>query len=168
MIMQRKSRFLRKHANSRSGQAALEFIMTYGWAILVVLIAIAALAYFGVLSSSQFLPSKCTLQPGIACLDHKATPTTMAVQIQNSLGSDITISRLTATNCPEITPSTTPALSPTLLPNGAGASYTFGTGATTCTNSGSSKYTGQFNITYTASGSTFSHINQGEITSKIE
>jgi uncharacterized protein (UPF0333 family) len=28
------------------GQAAMEFLMTYGWAILVVLIAIGALAYF--------------------------------------------------------------------------------------------------------------------------
>ena len=40
----------------RKGQAALEFLMTYGWAILVVLAAIAALAYFGVLSPDRFLP----------------------------------------------------------------------------------------------------------------
>ena len=36
-----------KHKKS---QAAMEFLMTYGWAILVVLAAIAALAYFGVLN----------------------------------------------------------------------------------------------------------------------
>lgn len=35
---------------NRKGQAAMEFLMTYGWAILVVLAAIGALAYFGVLS----------------------------------------------------------------------------------------------------------------------
>ena len=146
---------------NRKSQAALEFIMTYGWAILVVLIAIAALAYFGVLSPSQFLPSKCTLQPGIACLDHKATPTTLAVQIQNSLGNDITISRLTASGCTEIA-----SPSPSSVSNGGTASYTF----SPCTPPGGSttKYNGQLNITYTASGSTFSHTNQGEITSKIE
>ena len=33
--------------NNRA-QAALEFLMTYGWAILVVLVSIGALAYFGV------------------------------------------------------------------------------------------------------------------------
>ena len=44
----------------KKAQAALEFLMTYGWAILVVLAAIGALAYFGVLSPSNFLPSKCT------------------------------------------------------------------------------------------------------------
>jgi len=34
----------------RKGQAAIEFLVTYGWAILIVLIAIGALAYFGVLN----------------------------------------------------------------------------------------------------------------------
>ena len=33
---------------NRKGQAAMEFLMTYGWAILIVVIAIAALAAFGV------------------------------------------------------------------------------------------------------------------------
>jgi uncharacterized protein (UPF0333 family) len=34
----------------KKSQAAMEFLMTYGWAIIVVLVAISALAYFGVLS----------------------------------------------------------------------------------------------------------------------
>ena len=45
--------------------------MTYGWAILVVLVAIGSLSYFGVLSPDKFLPSKCTLPAGIACTDFK-------------------------------------------------------------------------------------------------
>ena len=44
----------------------MEFLMTYGWAILVVLAAIGALAYFGVLSPDRFLPEKCTLPSGVA------------------------------------------------------------------------------------------------------
>jgi len=42
----------------KKSQAAMEFLMTYGWAILVVLVAIAALAYFGVLSPEKFLPDR--------------------------------------------------------------------------------------------------------------
>ena len=42
-------------------QAALEFLTTYGWAILVVLIAVGALAYFGVLDLGKFLPEKFIL-----------------------------------------------------------------------------------------------------------
>ncbi len=44
--------------NNKKGQAAMEFLMTYGWAILVVLAAIGALAYFGVLSPGNLLPER--------------------------------------------------------------------------------------------------------------
>lgn len=43
---------------TKKGQMAMEFLMTYGWAILVVLFAIGMLAYFGVLSPQKLLPQK--------------------------------------------------------------------------------------------------------------
>ena len=49
---------------NKKSQAAMEFLMTYGWAILVVIIAIGALAYFGVMSPEQFLPEKCIISTG--------------------------------------------------------------------------------------------------------
>ena len=55
----------------KKSQAAMEFLMTYGWAILVVLAAIAALAYFGVLSPEKFLPEKCLIETGITCIGSK-------------------------------------------------------------------------------------------------
>lgn len=39
-----------------SSDDAMEFLMTYGWAILVVLVAVGSLAYFGVLSPDHFVP----------------------------------------------------------------------------------------------------------------
>ena len=55
----------------RRSQAAMEFLLTYGWAILVVLVVIGALAYFGVLDPSQLFPDKCLFGPGIGtCKDH--------------------------------------------------------------------------------------------------
>lgn len=58
----------------KKGQAAMEFLMTYGWAILVVLVAIGALAYFGVLSPEKFLPDKCIVSTGsgIFCQEFNA------------------------------------------------------------------------------------------------
>ena len=68
----------------------MEFLMTYGWAILVVLAAIAALAYFGVLSPDRFLPNKCTLPSGLACLDFTVEDTgAVQVAVQNSLGFEM-------------------------------------------------------------------------------
>ena len=74
---------------SKRGQAAMEFLMTYGWAILVVLAAIGALAYFGVLSPDRFLPEKCTMPSGIACLDFTQSGDTVTLSVQNAAGFDM-------------------------------------------------------------------------------
>jgi len=140
----------------RKGQAALEFIMTYGWAILVVLVAIGALAYFGVLSPDKFLPAKCTLQAGIACLDHKATATQLVLNVQNSLGYDVTVGAVEADLCTALGSQGT-------WPNGNSATYTL-----TCSIGAVSKYTGDVNITYTNTVTGITHKNQGEIITRVE
>ncbi|MBW2965599.1 hypothetical protein KY342_00680 [Candidatus Woesearchaeota archaeon] len=86
----------------KKAQAAMEFLMTYGWAILVVLAAIGALAYFGVLKPTQFLPEKCVLAPGVACMDFKVSSNGINILISNSLGRDIEVTRITAGNCSQV------------------------------------------------------------------
>ncbi len=73
----------------KRGHAAMEFLMTYGWAILAVLITIAALAYFGVLNSARFLPESCTLFPGIACTDVTVNNVGVSLVVQNGLGQNL-------------------------------------------------------------------------------
>lgn len=73
----------------KKGQAALEFLMTYGWAIFVVMGAIAALAYFGVFNLDQFLVEKCTFSSGIVCVDHLETTGGVSIVLQNAMGIDI-------------------------------------------------------------------------------
>ncbi|MBI2664247.1 hypothetical protein HYX10_02795 [Candidatus Woesearchaeota archaeon] len=51
----------------KKAQAAMEFLMTYGWAILVVLVVIGALAYFGVLNPSSLVPERCALTLPFDC-----------------------------------------------------------------------------------------------------
>ncbi len=76
----------------KKGQAAMEFLMTYGWAILVVLVAIGALAYFGVLSPQKYLPNTCTIPNQFGCNEWKVSATDSNVQIvlQNGRGADLT------------------------------------------------------------------------------
>jgi uncharacterized protein (UPF0333 family) len=83
----------------KKAQAAMEFLMTYGWALLVVLAAIGALAYFGVLKPQQFLPEQCVLVPGVACSDFKVNSSQTVMVILNSLGRDMSITRISAGNC---------------------------------------------------------------------
>jgi len=91
---------------NKKGQAAMEFLMTYGWAILVVIAAIAALAYFGVLDPSRLLPEKCEFAAGMTCVGGKATfdagSNAVTFPIKNNLGfavnlTDVQIAGTTGT-----------------------------------------------------------------------
>ena len=80
----------------KKAQAAMEFLMTYGWAILVVLIVIGALAYFGVLSPSTLLPEKCTFPVSLTCTDHSVAQTQIILVLLNGAGRDMTVARISA------------------------------------------------------------------------
>ncbi|NYZ77328.1 hypothetical protein H0O02_03360 [Candidatus Micrarchaeota archaeon] len=55
-----------KNASSRKGQAAMEYLMTYGWAILVIVIVLAILAFY--LPTLIKTPESCLFsQPGFSC-----------------------------------------------------------------------------------------------------
>lgn len=87
---------------AKRSQAALEFLMTYGWAILVVLIVISALAYFGVLNPQRLLPSKCSMTAGFGCQNHIVNQgvggaSTVTLALSNGMGSAIQISSLELT-----------------------------------------------------------------------
>lgn len=96
---------------TKKGQAALEFLTTYGWAFLVILIMIGALAYFGVLDPERFIPQRCQIAAPFACdgenYQLSDTGTQFAVRIRNSLNKPFTISdiefrhvsNMTWTNC---------------------------------------------------------------------
>ncbi|HZX44149.1 MAG TPA: hypothetical protein VFF28_00545 [Candidatus Nanoarchaeia archaeon] len=85
----------------RKGQAAMEFLMTYGWAILVVLIAIGALAYFGVLNPEKFLPEKCVISAGsgIWCDDFSIDSSSQVrLNLKNILTDDMSSVAVTLNN----------------------------------------------------------------------
>lgn len=75
------------------GQAALEFMMTYGWAILVILAAIGALSYFGVLNPSRFTPDTCLASSPFSCQGKPimVNTTALAFSLVNGQGYAITI-----------------------------------------------------------------------------
>ncbi len=79
---------------TRKGQAAMEFLMTYGWAILVVLAAIGALAYFGVLSPDQFVPERCVIS-GFECNNHQITESQATISLINTQQSAVDINSIT-------------------------------------------------------------------------
>jgi len=70
--------------------------MTYGWAILVVLIVISALTYFGVANPTAMVRARCTLETGWNCADFVVSSSTgVKLSIFNGLGTGVTITNLT-------------------------------------------------------------------------
>ena len=83
----------------KRGQAALEFLTTYGWAFLVILIMVGALAYFGILKPSKLLPDRCSFGPEVDCIDFQISKTSESIKIRlkNNVGEAVTINSVTAT-----------------------------------------------------------------------
>ena len=182
----------------KKAQAAMEFLMTYGWAILVVLIVIGALAYFGVLNPQNLLPEKCTLPVGLSCDEHvvRASSTsgandgTINLIITNGIGEGIIFTEMNVTG--DLyglsgTPCALDAAALNNLPDNAGeenyngvAGLHFANGATktvtmTCEiGETSGKTRGVIRITYCTDSlgagkcSTFSHPVEGELMTTIQ
>lgn len=81
---------------NRRGQAALEFLTTYGWAFLVILVMIGALAYFGVINPKRFIPESCTLSQELLCEDFQVVQSSAVggLYLKNNLGETITLSNI--------------------------------------------------------------------------
>ena len=149
----------------KKAQAAMEFLMTYGWAILVVLVVIGALAYFGVLSPSTLLPEKCTFPVSVNCLDHQVTSSTIKLIMLNGAGRDMQVSKITAESDALTAPCSTAAGTKTLR-NGAKETFDL----TSCTNTptGRDKNRYVINISYNWLDSpTITHVMPGELLSRL-
>ena len=146
----------------KKGQAAMEFLMTYGWALLVVLAAIAALAYFGVLSPDSYLPEKCTLPSGIPCLDFTA-PSTSEVNlvIQNSAGFDISSVTASVDELGSCTVNSTTGNDNNLTNGEKATLYCSGSDV------GSGKFKSVINLNYTNEDTGLDHNKEGELIIKM-
>lgn len=75
------------------GQASLEYLTTYGWAFLTIMVTLASLSYFGVLSPTKWLPERCNLGRQIVCADWQVDSNTNRIHlvVRNDFGEDIEI-----------------------------------------------------------------------------
>jgi hypothetical protein len=86
---------------NNKGQAAMEFLMTYGWAILIVVIAVAALAAFGVFNPQRFAQERCVGDSTkFACtsdaLSFDVATETLVMEISNGAGSTVNITGISS------------------------------------------------------------------------
>jgi hypothetical protein len=85
----------------RRGQAALEFLSTYGFAFLLILVMIGALSYFGILNPSNLVPDRCTSGAEFSCFDNIVQTNggagSLNLVLNNNLGGPVNVSGLVIT-----------------------------------------------------------------------
>ena len=156
----------------KRAQAAMEFLMTYGWALLVVLVAIGALAFFGVLNPSKFLPNSCSLAPGFACTDFKASASgnTVTIVLQNGLGDTLNSVSLylNSANPGCSAPSGLFTPSTITMQDGGTTTLTLTCAGTTLTGKSGSKLKGDLVISYYTQSGGQLHQKIGQLVTGIE
>ncbi|MBX4196285.1 hypothetical protein KW805_01730 [Candidatus Pacearchaeota archaeon] len=83
--------------HERKGQAAMEFLMTYGWAILAAIIAIGVLAYFGVFSPGKYTTGSTVVNPPFYANAWNVKGNGINIEIKNNGGELYNITSLSIT-----------------------------------------------------------------------
>jgi len=77
-----------KILRGKKAQAAMEFLTTYGWAILILIIVIVALANLGVFRSPS-TPNTCSVSAPFACsdiiIDNSSTTASTTVSVRSNI-----------------------------------------------------------------------------------
>jgi hypothetical protein len=100
MARNTQQRRTRKGAHEeRRGQAALEYLVTYGWGFVVIIVVIGGLAYFGFLNPSKYIPEHCSFGEQLSCTDYQVglsgtTDMIILIEFQNNFGADISVTEV--------------------------------------------------------------------------
>ncbi|MCA9478462.1 MAG: hypothetical protein KC535_04925 [Nanoarchaeota archaeon] len=81
---------------SKRGQAAVEYLVTYGWAFLAILATVGVMSYFGLLNPSKYIPDSCEFGEQLSCQDHYIDDSPIiTLRFENNFEDDITITNVT-------------------------------------------------------------------------
>ena len=80
----------------KRGQAALEFLTTYGWAFMIILVMVGGLSYFGVLDPSGFVSDSCIASQPFSCVgtNYVVGDSGFRVQLRNTGNEALVINSL--------------------------------------------------------------------------
>jgi len=77
----------------RKGQGAMEYLMTYGWALLVIIIVGAALFALGILNPATYQQKRCNGFQYITYMDQAATTGSYTLHFRNGV-NDINLTKI--------------------------------------------------------------------------
>ena len=150
---------------NRKGQAAMEFLMTYGWAILAAIIVIGVLAYFGVFRPGQFVPEATVVNPPFYANAWSVTnsPAQAQVEVQNNGGETLTVNAVAIAVTDGATSCTTDTTAKVITAGKLASANLACTGM----EAAGEMFKGDITITYIKSGSGLNLTSSGTITATI-
>jgi hypothetical protein len=177
----------------RKGQTAMEYLMTYGWAILVIMVVLAVLFYLGILNPKSMAPTQCSFPAGFTCITWKLYTTgQLYLKIGQGTGKTINITGFRCTMNASFVPGqrvnftygsatapgpitgeiTVPSASQALIsdPNTAAINFTCmqDNSNSPATGSIGDTYNGKLFLNYTELDTSIQRITTGSISAKYE
>lgn len=89
--------------NKLSGQSAMEYLMSYGWAVLLIVVVLAGLVYMGFFNPPT--PERCNVQSGLSCLSFNLkTDGVLSATFNNGLPKKVKVVAAGCTNSGNLNP----------------------------------------------------------------
>ncbi len=147
--------------HKKRGQAATEFLMTYGWAVLGIAAAVGALMYYGFFSPAKYFPDECELFSKVECVTWKVSTNSIELVVRNEFGQKLipfNITVLSSEGCNQAFMEATNGLT-----DGEEEKLILGCGIPIT----GDRYSGILNVSYTGSSGQY-HVVYGKIRSQRE
>lgn len=141
----------------RRGQAAMEFLMTYGWAILAAIIAVGVLVSFGVFDIGGLVGDKAVVTAPFNVNAHVINTSGVTFELENGGTESYTITGVTVTNCGTNNASTSASTTAlTTIAVNCDSALTAG-----------DNFNGDVTITYSKSGSSLAQKSTGSVSGSV-
>lgn len=150
-------------------QSAMEYLTTYGWAILIIAALMAVLYSLNLFNPSSFAPSVCLFPADFSCISTTlSTSGTLSINIQQATSTSINVTAIGCNAGGTYTNMT--ALSPAdFIDIGGNMTFTLScySGGAVVSGRAGTLYEGYVVLNYTNLQTGFQHSEMGKITQKI-
>ena len=136
-------------------QSAMEYLMTYGWAILIIAVVLGALFALGVFNSTSLIGTSCVALSGYYCTNPVLIGNTLTLTVGQATGTSYTTATayIVPSGSTFSTPPSYPSNSIGPLNSGQTASITVSLPSLGASPALGTAFTGQVWLGYTTSGS---------------
>ena len=152
----------------KKAQSSLEYLMTYGWAILILVVALAIIVYVGLVDPQSNAPNSLVLPSGFSAYSYGVRGNRLMLDLGQATGKTITVTGIVCTQNETASEVTNLNVQ---IPSGQHRMVTDYDSNFTCTCPGATPgalYKGFVFLWYDRPNSNVPHMVQGELTYYVE